>query len=102
MSKYPNLPDATLIINPWESDCNNCGWGANPDATTHNKLLPGYSTNAPTEGCGIEWTHVTSDYVGSIGDAAGKYRPDLIFIDQAETFQDNISEQKTEVLDVNP
>lgn len=72
------LPDKTLIISGWSSRCNNCGYDADPDEKAHITRLgwdPGDG-----KGCGVEWTHVFSNYTGSAEDRVRKMRPDLTFI----------------------
>lgn len=68
----------TLIINRSDSQCSNCGKGANPNAKHHTEVL-GYGP--ASEGCGQLFTHVTSNYYG-MRDVCEVMRPDLIWIDQ--------------------
>lgn len=69
----------TLIINRSDSKCGNCNRGADPHDEAHVKCL-GYAPQP--EGCGVVWTHVTTDYTGDdIAERAQAMRPDLIFVD---------------------
>ena len=71
-------PKPLLIINRFDSKCGNCGKSCDPHDQKHVKVL-GY---APTgEGCGVEWTHVTTDYTGDeMAGMCQAMRPDLVFV----------------------
>lgn len=70
---------ATLHIGGWSSRCGVCGKSCNPSSKTHDVLL-GYGEENGTPGCGVEWTHVASDYAGTdIEKRVQEMRPDLIF-----------------------
>jgi hypothetical protein len=67
-----------LVINLSSSRCGACGLAANLHEKTHVSV-PGYGPEELRgEGCGVEWTHVTSDYVGDgVKHASMSLRPDL-------------------------
>lgn len=68
-----------LTINRFDSNCNNCLDGADPTEKEHN-IVVGYSKRE--KGCGVKWTHVTSDYSGQTQkESVMKMRPDLTWID---------------------
>lgn len=70
----------TLFINVCESRCGNCGKGANP-ATTHHFEVLCYGDSNGSDGCGIEWMYLSTDYIGaSLVGAAKRMRPDLIWV----------------------
>lgn len=78
-----NGENKVLVINRSDTVCGNCGKGATYQEKKHETIL-GYSKNYPSkDGCGVEWTHVTSHYVGVPGlyERIQELRPDLIFID---------------------
>lgn len=78
--RYSSLPEATLLVGSYSSYCNNCGLSANPSEKTHSILL-GYGPTNGDPGCGIEWTHVFSEYAGTEAEEATKeMRPDLEFV----------------------
>lgn len=59
----------TVIINPSQSICGNCGHYANPSEIGHFTRYPGYVSldkidKIPRYGCGILWKYVSSDYIG--------------------------------------
>lgn len=56
------LPPETVIINRWESSCNNCGKGVDPHTRKHDEVI-GYSMLSEP-GCGIEFKYAASDYIG--------------------------------------
>jgi hypothetical protein len=69
---------AILIINKWDSRCDNCNQSADPWEDNHDTVL-GYT---PGEGCHVLFTEVSSDYVGGgVEETTRRMRPDLIFID---------------------
>ena len=84
MAKIKEIPDSTLIINTWDSRCQNCGRNCDPYEKSHLRNL-GYSDEIrKLPGCGIEWTHVTSFYTGrSFEERVQQMRPDLVYIDIA-------------------
>lgn len=65
-----------LFINRFDSYCGSCKKGADPDEKKHDTIL-GWAESYPP-GCGVTWTHVSTDYVGV--DPA-RTRPDLIPLD---------------------
>jgi hypothetical protein len=68
-----------LHVGTWSSKCGDCGRGCNPNEERHLKIL-GYLKN-PGDGCGVRWTHITSDYYGTgIDDKMREMRPDLVLI----------------------
>lgn len=70
---------ATLQIGGWSSRCGECKKGCDPYEETHETVL----SYSPTDekGCGVRWTHVSSDYVGEAAENAVKImRPDLIYV----------------------
>lgn len=77
--KFPNLPDATIIIGRSTSACNNCGRAVLASEKKHD-VVSGY-VEPESPGCGIEFTHVTTDYIGStVTRVVKELRPDLEFI----------------------
>jgi len=77
MPRSNDLPAATVVINRFDSYCNNCGIDCSFFEKTHDTNL-GYSKDIrDTPGCGIEWKFVASDYIGLEVD---KCRPDLEYI----------------------
>lgn len=86
------MPDPImLVINPSESWCGACGKGANPRAKSHDVVMS-YGGMAGQPGCGVAWTHVTSDYQsidGLLYERVQAMRPDLeaafgTFVNRAE------------------
>lgn len=74
-----DVPAATLIIDPNESRCNACGGGADPSQKSHDSLL-GWPPVSHEQGCGVVWTHVTSNYAGEDQtERVQQMRPDLIW-----------------------
>jgi hypothetical protein len=72
------LPAATIIASFSHSSCNECGHGCNP----HEKKHITRPRVAPGGGCGIEFTHITTQSsVARVKDAARAMRPDLEFIE---------------------
>lgn len=72
-----------LFINRADSKCSVCKAGADPRESAHKRRL-GYGTEPGARGCGREWTHLSSDYVG--GDsalAAQRMQPRLTWLDPA-------------------
>lgn len=74
-----DVPMETLIIDRNQSTCNACGGGAMINEKSHESLL-GWPPVSHEKGCGVVWTHVTSNYMGMADDIA-KTRPDLIWQD---------------------
>lgn len=73
------MSDPTLVINLWSSYCRNCKQGADPDEQQHATVI-GWTDGV---GCGVTWTHVTTDYAGASGiEATRARRPDLTFVSQ--------------------
>lgn len=73
---------AILYINPFHSRCGECSGGCNPRAESHDERY-GFSVADNEPGCGVTWTHVSSDYANFEGlyDSIKNMRPDLEFID---------------------
>lgn len=72
-----------LNIGTWSSRCDSCGRDCNPYEKKHETNM-GYSEEIRKQpGCGVEYTHVTTDYFDLAGQAQAM-RPDLIFIDHFE------------------
>jgi hypothetical protein len=68
----------TLYINHSNSICGSCGRGADPYELKHDTILE-YS--GQSEGCHMEFKHLSSDYMGvRIEEAARDMRPDLEWI----------------------
>lgn len=67
-----------LFINMWESRCGNCGKSTLPHNDTHEEIS-GYGGGG--KGCGVTWTHVSSDYGPRLKDAALSVRPDLTWVE---------------------
>ena len=70
-----------LLIGRFSSSCGNCGRQTLPEEKTHH-TISGYDPSRP--GCGVEWTHVSSNYFdpyGRLQERLKEMRPDLIFID---------------------
>lgn len=82
MSRYKEYPAATLIVDRWHTTCNNCGRECTSSEDKHDTIL-GYGPDNGSEGCGIVWTHITSDYIGPYCDRENlqAMRPDLTYID---------------------
>lgn len=78
MSVHKELPESTLIIGRFSSECNNCGRQVLPDSETHEEIS---GWGGPAPGCGVRFTHVTTEYVGTgIDEASMAMRPDLTWI----------------------
>lgn len=56
-------PNDTIVINLFNSYCNNCHKPADPNEGAHTTVLE-LVPNISTEGCGVTWTYVSSDYIG--------------------------------------
>jgi hypothetical protein len=69
-----------LNVGTWRSKCESCGKECSPHEKYHETNL-GYAKNIPQPGCGVEFTHITTDYT-NLGKIVAKMRPDLIFIDR--------------------
>jgi len=74
-----------LRIGHWNSKCNSCGRDCDPHEKEHKTNL-GYNAEIRAEpGCGVTYTHVTSDYIDDLSvNTVKKMRPDLTFIDPLE------------------
>lgn len=71
------MSEATLYINLWDSQCSNCNRHCNPRETHYFTLL-GYGVKEGEEGCGAEFTSLSSHYMGELVQIQAKYmRPDL-------------------------
>jgi hypothetical protein len=72
---------ATLFVNKSESRCGACNGGADPTEESHITLTGWRAVNDRMQGCGVEFTDVSSDYVNFPGlyDAIKAMRPDLSF-----------------------
>ena len=68
---------AILYIDRSSSICGTCSEHCNPVEKSHETVL-GYG--GPTPGCGVQYTHVSSHYVG-MKEACLEMRPDLEWID---------------------
>jgi hypothetical protein len=74
--------DGLLIVGSWSSTCGGCGKPCDPYEKFHDTELPGYSRREASKGCGMEYTHVMSSYVGGGSEEAVKrMRPDLKFVE---------------------
>jgi hypothetical protein len=74
-----DVPMETLIIDRNDSTCNACGGGARPDEKSHESLL-GWPPVSHELGCGVVWTHLSSNYAGDENDRAVQdMRPDLVW-----------------------
>lgn len=75
-------PNPTLIINPNESRCGNCGKGCSPYSKTHDLIYEYSLTSGTLPGCGIEWKYLTSHYTNFEGhyDSIRSMRPDLEWV----------------------
>jgi hypothetical protein len=73
---------ATLYINKSESRCGACNKGCDPNEESHITLLGWAAVNDKMQGCGAEYTAVSSDYYGFPGleEAIKEMRPDLPYI----------------------
>lgn len=71
----------TLIIGPSTSVCGDCGYGADPHATSHDTILA-YGTMSGRPGCGTTWERVGTNYHGVEGLEARVQgmRPDLEWV----------------------
>jgi hypothetical protein len=76
MLRNPHLPAGTILVGSFSSHCNNCGKDTSPHEKTHAKVI-GY---VPGEGCGVEFTHVASEYMGQ-EETVKAMRPDLEYVD---------------------
>lgn len=75
----PACPPGTLLVGTYSSACNNCWRGASTESKTHERAIS-YGYDEP--GCGIEFTHIKSTYVGEqMAKATRDLRPDLEFIE---------------------
>lgn len=80
--RYKDLPPGTILVGRSFSNCNNCGEGTLTQGERHDRAI-GYGYNE--EGCGVEWTHIYSTYMGQLAeDATVSLRPDLVFIPTLE------------------
>jgi len=83
MTERAGWPAATIIVGISTSACNACGGGCDPDEKTHATRLPGYSGERTREGCGIEFTHITTRSSSpQMRDGVRQMRPDLEFLDR--------------------
>lgn len=75
--------NSTLAINPSNSECCNCGKGADWRSKTHDWVYGYFEGSGTISGCGIEWTHLTSHYTNFDGlhDTIKKMRPDLVWVE---------------------
>lgn len=77
---YPAHCAMALVIGTSWSHCGACGKGAYPGQKMHVDVA-GWNPE-PGAGCGIEWTRVTSSYVGENVEAAVRaMRPDLEWVE---------------------
>ena len=76
-----DLPPETVVINKFDSYCNNCGFECSFFEKNHDTNL-GYSKEITAmPGCGVRWKYVASDYIGL---EVYKCRPDLEYISRWE------------------
>lgn len=75
-----------LYINKSDSRCGECGRPAKPTEDTHEWagniwLMEGPSFETK-QGCGVRWTHLSSDYLDydHLWDQVRALRPDLEFV----------------------
>lgn len=79
--------NATLFIDHWASKCGECGKGADPYEKKHKTALPGFNRQGTHgKGCGVRWTHVSSNYIG-MDERIAEMRPDLILIPVSAQFE---------------
>lgn len=79
-SRYPTVPEGTLVIDRSWSYCGDCGLGAFAHQEAHQDEA-GWNPS-PGGGCGVKWVHVTSSYTGAeMKSAAMQIRPDLTWVD---------------------
>lgn len=90
--KKNSLPKTTLSIGGWHSKCLACGNNALPSESSHETRVgwdPGDGV-----GCGVTWTHVTSEYAGEEFENTVKGMcPDLVFIREYEVNLDDGCEE---------
>lgn len=65
-----------LYIDRSSTECGVCRHSADPRETSHLTRL---GLGADRRGCGVRWTHVSSNYVG-MDDTVKEMRPDLPFL----------------------
>lgn len=73
---------AILYINKSESRCGACNKGCDPYEESHITLLGWHATNDKMQGCGAEFTELSTDYIGFPGliESIMEMRPDLPFL----------------------
>lgn len=67
-----------LVVNLWESRCDECGKGCDPYAKAHEVEI-GLGAGGAA-GCGAAWDRVGSDYTG-MEKRVREMRPDLTWVD---------------------
>lgn len=79
------IPENTLVVNTWSSECYACKRAADPNELRHETILPGYSNRPVEPGCGIEWKYVMSYYRGvGIRESVERQWPYLIWIGESD------------------
>lgn len=70
-----------LVIGRDSSRCGKCSENAIPEEIFHHTAP---THDAVLKGCGVQWTHMTSNYVGDgIPLLCKRLRPDLVWTDPA-------------------
>jgi hypothetical protein len=82
MSDFETPTRRVLIVDRSRSYCAECGLGADPYETQHTTVL-GASAPPDSVGCGVQWTHITSNDAGMEMALKGM-RPDLTYIPAEE------------------
>lgn len=82
----PEFPPGTIVVASSSSSCAECGRPVLPHAERHEDVS-GY-TPQKGGGCGVVFTHITTDYVGEAQRRTAEMRPDLIFIPIAAETQE--------------
>lgn len=74
-----------LNIGTWSSRCMACGQEAFPEQEIHRDRA-GYD-GLDGGGCQKKFTHVTTDYVGTLEERVKEMRPDLIWIRPQDAYE---------------
>lgn len=53
---------AVMLVGDWQTRCSVCRWGVDPSETHHVTVPPGYSNDAPANGCGALFTAMSPDF----------------------------------------
>ncbi len=84
--KYGDRAKGVLFIDRVSSTCGSCGRGCDPHEPVHSKLM-GYNVPSGSEGCGAEFTKVSSTYT-NMRERVTEMRPDLEYLDYWGEYQE--------------